>query len=177
MLRALVEILATQAATLRRSDDRLWDDVFIDLCDDWAVPYLGDLVGTRLVSALDTRGRRVDVAKTIYYRRRKGTPRVLEELIGDITGWDGTVIESFPPPGAHAPRARPGAGSARWPLLGNAARRVGRSAPAVRVDARRRAVRRVRAHRRTSGGSTDRTGRWNIPKLVFHPLPAARRIT
>ena len=94
-LRALVELIGEQVAVLRRSHDRLWDDAFIDLCDDWAVPYLGDLVGTRMVSALNRRARRVDVAKTIYYRRRKGTPRVLEELIADITGWDGKVVESF----------------------------------------------------------------------------------
>jgi len=94
-LRALVEILSDQAAVLRRSTDRLWDDQFVDLADDWAVPYLADLVATRLISALNTRGRRVDVAKTIYYRRRKGTPAVLEELIGDIAGWDGSVVEEF----------------------------------------------------------------------------------
>jgi hypothetical protein len=95
VLRALVSVLAEQAATLRRSNDRLWDDEFIDLCDSWAVPYLADLVATRLVSSLNTRGRRIDVAKTIYYRRRKGTPRILEELISDITGWDGIVVEEF----------------------------------------------------------------------------------
>ena len=94
-MRAFIELIAEQAAVLRRSHDRLWDDAFIDLCDDWAVPYIGELVATRLVSALNTRGRRVDVAKTIYYRRRKGTPRVLEELIADITGWEGKVVESF----------------------------------------------------------------------------------
>src|SRR5688500_5299042 len=65
VLRAMVEIMAARAALLRRSQDRLWDDAFPDLCDDWAVPYIGDLVGTRLVSALNLRGRRVDVAKTI----------------------------------------------------------------------------------------------------------------
>lgn len=94
-LRAFIEVLAEQAAELRRSQDRLWEDQFIESCDDWAVPYLGDLVGTRLLSALDPRGRRVDVAKTIYYRRRKGTLAVLEELIHDITGWEGTVKENF----------------------------------------------------------------------------------
>ena len=94
-LRALVEVLAEQAAIVRRSTDRLWDDEFIDLCDSWAVSYLGDLVGTRMVSALDQRGRRVDVANTIYYRRRAGTLAVLEGLIADITGWEGTVVEEF----------------------------------------------------------------------------------
>ncbi len=65
VLRALVEVLAEQAAILRRSHDRLWQDQFIELCQDWAVPYLGDLVATRMVSALNERGRRIDVAKTI----------------------------------------------------------------------------------------------------------------
>lgn len=95
VLRSLVEVLADQAAIVRRSTDRLWEDLFIDLCDDWAVPYLGELVGTRMVSALDPRGRRVDVANTIYYRRRAGTLAVLEGLTADITGWEGTVVEEF----------------------------------------------------------------------------------
>ncbi|MBD0255684.1 MAG: hypothetical protein ICV83_08185 [Cytophagales bacterium] len=95
VLRALVQVLAKQAATLRRSQDRLWEDQFIETCDEWAVPYIGDLVATRLLSALNQRGRRIDVAKTIYYRRRKGTPRVLEELISDISGWEGKLVEQF----------------------------------------------------------------------------------
>ncbi|MBD3276536.1 MAG: hypothetical protein GF372_14570, partial [Candidatus Marinimicrobia bacterium] len=95
VLRGLVEIIGQQAAVLRRSQDRLWEDQFIELCDEWAIPYLADLVGTRLIDSMDARGKRVDVAKTIYYRRRKGTVRVLEELIGDITGWDGKVVEYF----------------------------------------------------------------------------------
>src|ERR1044071_3791011 len=95
VLRALVEIIAAQAARLRRSHDRQWEDRFIDLCDSWAVPYLGALVGTRLVSALDPTPRRIAVAKTIYYRRRKGTPRVLEELIADIARWEGVVVEEI----------------------------------------------------------------------------------
>lgn len=94
-LRALVETLAAQAAVLKRSQDRLWDDAHVELADDWAIPYLAELVGTRLVSALDPRARRVDVAKTIYYRRRKGTLAVLEQLIADMTGWDGKVVEEF----------------------------------------------------------------------------------
>jgi len=95
VLRALIEILAEQASIIRRSQDRLWEDQFIELCNEWAVPYIGDLLGTRLLSALNKRGRRIDVAKTIYYRRRKGTPRVLEELIHDISDWDGKLVEAF----------------------------------------------------------------------------------
>ncbi len=95
VLRSLVEIIAEQAVYQRRSTDQLWNDEFIDLCRDWAVPYIADLLATRLVSSQNRRGRRVDVAKTIYYRRRAGTVRVLEELISDITGWEGVVVEEF----------------------------------------------------------------------------------
>lgn len=94
-LRELIELFAEQATVLRRSSDRLWEDHFIEYCCSWAVPYIGDLLGTRLVSVLNHRARRVDTAKTIYYRRRKGTLCVLEELISDITGWEGTVVENF----------------------------------------------------------------------------------
>lgn len=94
-LRAFVESLAEQAALLKRDQDRLWDNAYVELADDWALPYLAELVGTRLVSALNSRARRADVAKTIYYRRRKGTLAVLEQLIADMTGWDGKVVEQF----------------------------------------------------------------------------------
>ncbi|MFQ3596444.1 MAG: hypothetical protein SNJ63_10055, partial [Sphingomonadaceae bacterium] len=38
-------------------------------------------------------GARADVAKTIYYRRRKGTVPMLEELARDVTGWPAHVVE------------------------------------------------------------------------------------
>jgi hypothetical protein len=94
-LRAFVEILAEQAALLRMSQDRLWDDQYVESADDWAIPYIGDLLATRMISERNKRGRRIDVAKTVYYRRRKGTMQILEELISDITGWEGTVIEEM----------------------------------------------------------------------------------
>jgi hypothetical protein len=169
VLRSLVEILAGQAAHLRRSTDRLWEDQFIELCDDWAVPYIADLVGTRLVSALNARGRRVDVAKTIYYRRRKGTPRVLEELISDISGWEGKVVEQFRrlgrPRHGLDPDARPLAGAfTGTPPGGWSAMRRPRGAALVDTafdefhhwhD--------VRRHRGLSG-------RHGIAKLAFHLL-------
>src|SRR5215467_13892599 len=91
----LVERLSAQGAILRRSIDRLWEDQSIESCDDWVIPYLADLLATRLVASLDARGQRLDVAKTIYYRRRKGTVAILEEIAADITGWDARVVEFF----------------------------------------------------------------------------------
>lgn len=94
-LRAVVEVIAEQAAVLRRSHDRLWEDQFAEQASIWAVNYIGDLVARRPISELDTRAIRADVAKTIYYRRRKGTPAILEELAVDIADWEGVVSESF----------------------------------------------------------------------------------
>lgn len=94
-LQALLRAIGAEAAVARRSQDRLWDDMFVELADDWAVPYIAELVATRLVSALNPRARRADVAKTIYYRRRKGTLAVLEQLVADMSGWDGKVVEQF----------------------------------------------------------------------------------
>lgn len=161
-LRALVELIGEQVAVLRRSHDRLWDDAFIDLCDDWAVPYLGDLVGTRMVSALNRRARRVDVAKTIYYRRRKGTPRVLEELIADITGWDGKVVESFRGLARAAHHLDPPLAERLEPARGWADLRQPRLAE--QAGGPWDGFAHTPDLRRARGGD----GRWNIPRVSFH---------
>ena len=94
-LREVVDRIGAQAAIVRRSIDRLWEDQSIETCDDWVIDYLGELLATNLVASLDARGRRLDVAKTIYYRRRKGTVGLLEQLATDITGWSVRVVEGF----------------------------------------------------------------------------------
>jgi hypothetical protein len=94
-LRELVNRIGAQAAVLRRGLDRLWEDQSIETCDDWVIPYLGDLLATNLVANLDVRGQRLDVARTISYRRRKGTVAVLEEIAADVTRWDARVVEFF----------------------------------------------------------------------------------
>src|SRR5215469_12107062 len=94
-LREMVNRIGAQAAIVRRSIDRLWEDQSIETCDDWVISYIADLLATKLVSSLDARGQRIDVAKTIYYRRRKGTLAVLEEIAANITGWDARVVEFF----------------------------------------------------------------------------------
>jgi hypothetical protein len=94
-LRELVNRIGLQAANVRRSIDRLWEDQSIESCDDWVISYIGALLATNIVSSLDARGQRLDVAKTIYYRRRKGTVAILEEIAYDITGWDARIVEFF----------------------------------------------------------------------------------
>ena len=94
-LRELVNRLGKQIAVVRRSIDRTVEDQSIESCDDWLIPYIGDLLATNLVAGLDARAQRLDVAKTIYYRRRKGTVGILEEIAADITGWDARAVEFF----------------------------------------------------------------------------------
>jgi hypothetical protein len=95
VLRRLVELIGAEAARTRRSIDRLWEDQFVETCDDWAVPYIGDLVGARLVSANDRRARRVAVANAVKFRRRRGTPDLLDHLVRALSGWDVVLVEGF----------------------------------------------------------------------------------
>ncbi|MFL4470105.1 hypothetical protein ACERZ8_09580 [Tateyamaria armeniaca] len=93
--RQLIALIATDAVDVRRSIDRLWEDQHIETCDDWAVPYIGALVGTRLVSAQDRRARRADVGNTVRFRRRRGTPALLDTLARALSGWDVVLEEGF----------------------------------------------------------------------------------
>ena len=114
-LRELLERIGAQVAVVRRSMDRLWADQSIETCDDWVIPYLGDLLGTHLVSNLDARSQRLDVAKTIHYRRRKGTVAILEELALDVTGWTAHVVEGFRRLGRTRHGLDPAVGPAAYP--------------------------------------------------------------
>ncbi len=95
-LAGLMSVLASQIAVLEEDLEQLYDDQFIETCAPWAVPYLGELVGNR--SVMGTTGHstaRADVARTIAYRRRKGTAAILEQIARDITGWPARAIEFF----------------------------------------------------------------------------------
>ena len=93
-LRALFSVIEEQARALKQNIDQLYDDLFIETCAEWVVPYLGELVGNNPLSGLP-RTRRADVARTLYYRRRKGTLTALEELARDVTGWSIRAVPFF----------------------------------------------------------------------------------
>jgi hypothetical protein len=102
-LRALLDVVAEQAGIIKDDISGLWDDLFIETCADWVIPYIGDLVGTTPLhgapafGALGGAGQhpRADVAKTISYRRRKGALPMLEELTRDVTGWGAHAVAFF----------------------------------------------------------------------------------
>ncbi len=96
-LEELLGVLAEQISVLEENLNQLYDDQFIETAADWVVPYIGDLIGTRLVQDINDGlfSQRAEVANTIAYRRRKGTAVVIEQLARDITGWSANVVEYF----------------------------------------------------------------------------------
>lgn len=96
-LASILGVIAEQIAMIEEDLEQLQDDVFIETCADWAVPYVGDLIGYRTLYGVAPRvaNARAEVAHTIAYRRRKGTALVLEQLARDVTGWNASAVEFF----------------------------------------------------------------------------------
>ena len=96
-LRALLAVIEEELTALELDAARLYDNWFIETCDEWTVPYIGDLVGARAIRPVPSAGvsMRAWVANTLAYRRRKGTALVLEQLARDVTGWPATAVEFF----------------------------------------------------------------------------------
>ena len=96
-LREIVEIVADQLGLIDAEIDQLYDDAFIETCQAWVVPYIGDLIGYLPLSATapGVMSPRAEVANTILYRRWKGTATILEQLASDVTGWSAVAVEFF----------------------------------------------------------------------------------
>lgn len=166
-LEELVAVLAAQIAVADAHLEQLYDDLFIETCADWVVPYIGDLIGYESLHAIvpgpnggpneQLAGARAEVAHTIALRRRKGTALALEQLARDVTLWDALAVEYFQrlaatqylnhvrPANTQAPDLRNG-GGLEW--IGTAFDQTNRT-----VD-----VRRVESGR----------GRHNIPNVGLH---------
>ena len=109
-LRALLQVIAEQVNLVEEDIARLYDNWFIETCEDWVVPYIGDLVGYSQVHEAGEPGDigreegrarnkilipRREVANTVRYRRRKGTLAVLELLANDVAGWPARAVEFY----------------------------------------------------------------------------------
>jgi len=97
-LKALIAVIAEQAEVIEGDIARLYENWFIETCQEWVVPYIGDLLGVRGLHSVGTAAvftRRARVANTLSYRRRKGTATVLEQLALDTTGWRARAVEFF----------------------------------------------------------------------------------
>ena len=109
-LRALLCVIAEQVNLVEDDIAQLYENWFIETCEDWVVPYIADLVGYRPVSEAGQAGSpttfegiernrilipRCEVANTIRSRRRKGTLSLLELLARDVTGWPARAVEFY----------------------------------------------------------------------------------
>ncbi|MFE3106150.1 hypothetical protein ACFXKJ_04885 [Kitasatospora indigofera] len=107
-LYALLSVIAEQARVLQEDIEQLYDNWFIETCEDWVVPYLGDLVGHRTLPGtaaalsdgaspahglLAAAVPRREVADTIANRRRKGTLALLEDLAAGVAEWPSRAVE------------------------------------------------------------------------------------
>lgn len=155
-LKALLSVIADQLQVMEENLDQLHDDLFIETCADWVIPYIGDLIGHEPLHPLgQARGlARAEVAHTIALRRRKGTAAVLEQLARDVTGWNARAVEFFQLLGTtqYMNHLRPGNHQApdlrRWEPLARIGTAFDRVAHTVDV-------------RRIENGS----GRHNIPQV------------
>ena len=97
-LRALFDVIAREAGVMEDDIRQLYENWFIETCEEWVVPYIGDLLGISGIHPLahgSDVSLRAFVANTLAYRRRKGTVSVLEQLSLDITGWRAHAVEFF----------------------------------------------------------------------------------
>jgi hypothetical protein len=80
-LKALFSVIAEQVDVIDQDISRLFRNWFIETCDEWVVPYIGELLGVRGVHPVSesTYSLRAFVANTLRYRRRKGTATMLEQ--------------------------------------------------------------------------------------------------
>ena len=110
VLEALLQVISEQVNLLEDDIGQLYDNWFIETCQEWVVPYLGALVGytpvpaAGLLATADTpQARRLDqvliprreVANAIHNRRRKGTLALLEELARDVAAWPARAVEAY----------------------------------------------------------------------------------
>lgn len=109
-LRSLLQVIAEQVNLVEDDIDQLYANWFVETAADWAVPYIGELVGYRIVHEAGEPGdvttttgiarnkiliSRREVANTIRYRRRKGTLALLELLANDVAQWPARAVEFY----------------------------------------------------------------------------------
>jgi hypothetical protein len=96
-IKALVSVIAQQAQVMEEDLAQLYDDLFIETCAPWVIPYIGELIGVRSLdrNSVLPGSTRAEIANTLRYRRAKGTLAVLEDLAQDVTGWEAHAVEYF----------------------------------------------------------------------------------
>ena|SRR2546421_10270626 len=64
-LRALIGIIASQALLVEEDIEQLYNDLFIETCESWVIPYIGDLVSNNPLYDF-SRNRAPDTAHGLF---------------------------------------------------------------------------------------------------------------
>jgi hypothetical protein len=91
-LKSYLALVEEVFAEIHKNIEALYNDFFIDTCDNWVIPYIGDLLGVSHLKG-DPATLRADVAETIALRRRKGTLAGMERLVYNLTRWGVHCVE------------------------------------------------------------------------------------
>ena len=91
-LRDYLALVENAFSSIHENIEGLYHDLFIETCEDWVVPYIGDLLGASHLKG-DPWTLRADVADTIALRRRKGTLGAIELLAFNLTQWGVHCVE------------------------------------------------------------------------------------
>jgi hypothetical protein len=101
-LQALLSVISEQLDLVEDDIGRLYRNWFVETCDDWVLPYLGELVAclpTRRIPAEHlppgVATPRREVGNAVANARRKGTLPVLEELAAEVAGWPARAVEFY----------------------------------------------------------------------------------
>ena len=109
-LRALLQVISEQVNNVDADIAQLYENWFVETCQEWVVPYIGDLVGyTPLYDIGEPSGvhkprarareriliPRREVANTVRFRRRKGTVAILEDLANAVANWPARAVEFY----------------------------------------------------------------------------------
>jgi hypothetical protein len=96
-LESVLTVIADQLQLVTDDLAQLYDDLFVETCDAWVLPYIGDLVAVLPGAPVEDDAvlTRAAVTNAIGLRRRKGTAAVLEQLAKDYTGWPTLAVEMF----------------------------------------------------------------------------------
>jgi hypothetical protein len=105
-LKALLNVIAKQVNIVEEDIAQLYENWFIETAQDWAVPYIADLIGYENVaeagegSTGDASVNRIlvprrEVANTLRSRRRKGTLALLEELAQNVANYPSRAVEFY----------------------------------------------------------------------------------
>jgi hypothetical protein len=86
-LRALLQVIATQVNIVEDEIAQLYENWFIETCQDWVVPYIGDLIDYRPIQEPGFVPTRSEVGNTIALRRRKGSLGALKLVASAAGGW------------------------------------------------------------------------------------------